>query len=107
MAQEKGTAERIRKKLPHVDHVFGTHALWRFRTPISVMTEPPHFLRPVRTHDRGRAPALGTTPCAHWLSFMYGCDNFCSYCIVPYGRAGAQPAPFRDLGTRAASPPTG
>ena len=89
MAQESHVAERIRKSYQHVDLVFGPQALWRF----------PEFLRRVYLR-RGRVfetePSDGAIaeglPVRHsgsikaWVSIMYGCNNFCSYCIVPYVR---------------------
>ena len=89
MAQEPHVAERIRKSYPHVDLVFGPHALWRF----------PEFLRRVYLR-RGRVfetessdgaiaeglPVRRSGTIKAWVSIMYGCNNFCSYCIVPHVR---------------------
>ena len=89
MAQEPHVAERIRKSYQHVDLVFGPQALWRF----------PEFLRRVYLR-RGRVfetepsdgaiaeglPVRRSGSIKAWVSIMYGCNNFCSYCIVPYVR---------------------
>ncbi len=89
MAQEPHVAERIRKSYPHVDLVFGPHALWRF----------PEFLRRIHLR-RGRVfetensdgaiaeglPVRRSGTIKAWVSIMYGCNNFCSYCIVPHVR---------------------
>ena len=89
MAQEPHVAERLRKSYQHVDLVFGPHALWRF----------PEFLRRVYLR-RGRVfetensdgaiaeglPVRRSGTIKAWVSIMYGCNNFCSYCIVPYVR---------------------
>ena len=89
MAQEAHVAEKLRKSYQHVDLVFGPHALWRF----------PEFLRRIYTR-RGRVfetessdgaiaeglPVRRSGSIKAWVSIMYGCNNFCSYCIVPHVR---------------------
>ncbi len=89
MAQEEHVANRLRESFRHVDLVFGPHALWRF----------PELLRRVLTR-RGRVfetsrsdgaiaeglPVRRSGTVKAWVSIMYGCNNFCSYCIVPYVR---------------------
>ena len=89
MAQEPQVAEKIKNSYRHVDLVFGPHALWRF----------PELLYRVLTR-RGRVfdtadepgsiaegiPVVRQNGVKAWVSIMYGCNNFCSYCIVPYVR---------------------
>ena len=89
MVQRPEMAEKIRRSYRQVDLVFGPHVLWRF----------PEFLDQI-LRERGRifsvedeagAIAEGLPSCRDssikaWLSIMYGCNNFCSYCIVPYVR---------------------
>ena len=89
MAQEPHVAERLRQSYRHVDLVFGPQQLWRF----------PEFLRRVCLR-RGRVfetapvegaiaeglPVYRSGKLKAWVSIMYGCNNFCSYCIVPYTR---------------------
>ena len=89
MAQEPHVAQRIRQSYQHVDLVFGPHALWRF----------PEFLRRIHLR-RGRVfetensdgaiaeglPVRRSGKIKAWVSIMYGCNNFCSYCIVPHVR---------------------
>ena len=89
MAQEPHVAEKLRKSYQHVDLVFGPHALWRF----------PEFLRRVYLR-RGRVfeiensdgaiveglPVRRSGTIKAWVSIMYGCNNFCTYCIVPHVR---------------------
>ncbi len=89
MAQEPEVAEKIKKSFRHVDLVFGPQALWRF----------PEFVHTLLTR-RGRIfevadepgsiaegiPMVRQDPVKAWVSVMYGCNNFCSYCIVPYVR---------------------
>lgn len=88
MMQQEHIAEEVRRKYKQVDLVFGTHALYRF----------PELLYRVLT-ARERVFELGggdtiaedlpiyrKTGLQAWVSIMYGCNNFCSYCIVPYVR---------------------
>ena len=89
MMQEPHMVEKIRSSFRHVDLVFGPHALWRF----------PELLWRIQTR-RGRifdtpdepgsiaegVPVRREGDIKAWVSIMYGCNNFCSYCIVPYVR---------------------
>lgn len=89
MMQEPHMAEKIKKSFRHVDLVFGPHALWRF----------PEFLWRIQSR-RGRIfetaddpgsiaegiPVVRQNGIKAWVSIMYGCNNFCSYCIVPHVR---------------------
>ena len=89
MAQEAHVAEKVRQSFRHVDLVFGPHVLWKF----------PEFIHSLLT-QRGRIfsnaddpgsiaegiPVVRQDKVKAWVSIMYGCNNFCSYCIVPYVR---------------------
>ncbi|MGE4548978.1 MAG: tRNA (N6-isopentenyl adenosine(37)-C2)-methylthiotransferase MiaB [Intestinibacillus sp.] len=90
MMQQEHMADKIKKSYPQVDLVFGTHALWRF----------PELLYRTLTGDKRvfdisgdvagsiaeGLPVLRDGKAHAWLSIMYGCNNFCTYCIVPYVR---------------------
>lgn len=89
MAQEPGIAEKIKKSYPYVDIVFGPHMLWRF--PEILQNYIQNRRRLFLTEDDPGAIAEGLPEkrdgtVRAWLSIMYGCNNFCSYCIVPYVR---------------------
>ena len=89
MVQQQHMAEKIKKSYPVVDLVFGPHELWRFPELLEqVMTR---HKRVFATEDSSGAVAEGIPlrrdgTVKAWLSIMYGCNNFCSYCIVPYVR---------------------
>ncbi len=88
MPQQPQVAEKIKKSYPYVDIVFGTHALWQF--PMLLYRRLTQKKRVFDISGEGRVwegihPVRKEGPCA-WLSIMYGCNNFCSYCIVPYVR---------------------
>ena len=94
MAQSEEIREQVKKSYRMVDLCFGPHELWRF---------PELFERTLQVHGlsgaKGRVfDAESTESIAEglpreregsvkaWLSIMNGCNNFCSYCIVPYVR---------------------
>ena len=90
MMEQEHAAERIRRSFPYVDLVFGTHVLHRFPEMLfRAASEGRVFERGDDSEDRHIVEGLpvhrdGTFKA--WLTVMYGCDNFCSYCIVPYVR---------------------
>ncbi len=89
MMQQKHVAEKIKNSYKHVDLVFGPQALWRFPELLeSVLTER---RRVFSVEDLPGAideglPVSRDGKVKAWLSIMYGCNNFCSYCIVPHVR---------------------
>ncbi len=89
MAQQPQTAEKLRRSYRHVDLVFGPHALWRF--PELVLDLLKNRGRSFQTADEPGSIAEGIPVVRQdrvkaWVSVMYGCNNFCSYCVVPYVR---------------------
>ena len=89
MAQAPGMAERIRKSYPYVDLVFGPQVMWRF--PELLERRLSDGKRVFEVPDEPGSIAEGLPVCRKdgvkaWLSIMHGCNNFCTYCIVPYVR---------------------
>ena len=88
MAQQAHVEQRVKKSFPYVDILFGTHALWRF--PSLLYKKLTVGKRVFDTSGEGviieGVEPLRKEPPNAWLSIMYGCNNFCSYCIVPYVR---------------------
>lgn len=88
MMQQDGVAENIKKRYPHVDMVFGTHALYRFP---EILFRAAASGRVFETENSDGEICEGISyhraplPCAK-IPIMYGCNNFCTYCVVPYVR---------------------
>lgn len=89
MAQQQHIVDKLRKSYPYVDLVFGVDGIDRLPAMLAERfrrgkryLEDPHSRNavvedlPIRRDSGFRA----------WLPIMYGCDNFCTYCIVPYVR---------------------
>lgn len=89
MTEQERVAQRLKQSFPFVNLVFGTHVIHRLPEMLRdvLVNSERVFLQgheeeeimegiPVRRDGKTRA----------WVTAMYGCDNFCSYCIVPYVR---------------------
>ena len=89
MMQEKHMVDKIKKSYPHVDIVFGTHTLHKLPEDIFKVINSRKRIQDVIDID-GRVfeglPISRESKTQASITIMYGCDNFCTYCIVPYVR---------------------
>jgi len=89
MAAVPETVEKIRKSYQHVDLMFSPNVLWRFPELLYKTMNAKGRVFETDADDGAIAegiPARRDGTVKAWLPIMYGCDNYCSYCIVPYVR---------------------
>ena len=89
MAQQKVVADKVKKSYPHVDLVLGPQAEWRLPELLwQVLSKRKRVFSIDDEHGRiaEDLPVVREGSVRAWVSIMYGCNNFCSYCIVPYVR---------------------
>lgn len=100
MAQEAGMEEKFRRRYRFVDMVFGTHALYRFPEILKKALSERTQVRDVSDIDgevTEGIPVDRASSVKSYVSVMYGCNNFCSYCIVPYVRGRERSRDCRDV----------
>ena len=90
MMQQPGMGEQILRQYPFVDVAFGTHNLYRFAQLMLQAVKTRRRVVEVLKDDEGSIPedlpVQRLSPYHAYITIMYGCNNFCSYCIVPYVR---------------------
>ena len=89
MMEQEHVAKRIKESFPFVGLVFGTHCLHEFPALLyKCLVDGSRVF--VRDNDdrlvHEGIPVMRDGSFKGWLPIMYGCDNFCTYCIVPYVR---------------------
>lgn len=100
MVQRPGMADRILRQYPFIDLAFGTHNLHQLPSMLyELLTRRERVIR-VSSEDTAIAeglPIKRASDSKAYLTVMYGCDNYCSYCIVPYVRGRERSRAMRDI----------
>lgn len=89
MAQQQSVADKIRKSYPYIDIVFGTQVFHRLPEFIYKRLKGSKRIFELSLENKDiieDVPVSRDGAYKGWLPIMYGCDNFCTYCIVPYVR---------------------
>ena len=89
MAQQQSVADKIKKSYPYIDMVFGTQVFHRLPEFIyRRIGGSPRIFELELPNDKivEDIPVSRDGKFKGWLPIMYGCNNFCTYCIVPYVR---------------------
>ncbi|MBE0601741.1 MAG: tRNA (N6-isopentenyl adenosine(37)-C2)-methylthiotransferase MiaB [Firmicutes bacterium] len=89
MIQQPHMADRILKQYPFIDLAFGTHNLYRFPALLRDLLETKQQVISVSREEDLIAeglPVKRLNDHKAYITVMYGCDNYCTYCIVPYVR---------------------
>ncbi len=89
MAQEEVVVNRILEKHPQVDLIFGTHNIHRLPVLLKQAMLEKEMILEVWSKEGDvieNLPSHRAHPYKAWVNIMYGCNKFCTYCIVPYTR---------------------
>ena len=98
--QQPHMAEKVKKSYPYVDLVFGTHVAHMFPELLYTCLSEGKRVFNLSEESAPMAeglPVLRDNDLKAWLPIMNGCDNFCSYCIVPYVRGREKSRPSKEI----------
>lgn len=100
MAQEECVVQEILKSYPQVDLIFGTHNIYRLPDLLKeVMTTKKRKVEVLSEEGRiiENLPVKRTQNVKGYVDIMYGCNKFCTYCIVPYTRGKERSRRMSDI----------
>ena len=105
MMQQDEPVDEVYKKYRHVDLIFGTHNIHHLPDLINKIEETRDRVVEVWDQEEGLIPDLPSqreSEHSAWISIIQGCDNFCTYCIVPYVRGRERSRPVASIADEAA-----
>ncbi len=100
MMQSKKAVQQLYEKHPQVDLIFGTHNIHHVPDLIQRIEKERGRIVEVWDEEEGLIPDLPSVRESEfkaWVSIIQGCNNFCTYCIVPYVRGRERSRPLNDI----------
>lgn len=100
MTQQENKADELMKKFPFVNIVFGTHNLYKFKEYLESYKQNKKKVKEIWNKNTvlpEEVNSYRTSGYNAWVNINYGCNKFCSYCIVPYVRGREISRKFEDI----------
>jgi tRNA-2-methylthio-N6-dimethylallyladenosine synthase len=89
MTQQDEVAQKMKERFPYLDLLFGTHNIGDLPRMLEQAQATGELVMEILAEAEGVSeglPRLRSDGLKSWVTIMYGCNNFCTYCIVPYVR---------------------
>lgn len=100
MAQEEVVVKRILNNHEHIDFILGTHNIFRLPQIIEQAIMSKETIVEIWNKEGDvieNLPSIRDSKIKAWVNIMYGCDKFCTYCIVPYTRGKVRSRLQKDI----------